>query len=36
MLDEIKNIVKTSRLRPAEYFRDYDPLRKGIIPTNKF
>lgn len=36
ILDEIKNIIKINRLRVDEYFKDYDPLRKGIIPTNKF
>lgn len=36
ILDEIKNIVKINRLRVDEYFKDYDPLRKGVIPTNKF
>lgn len=36
ILDEIKNAIKTNRLRVDEYFKDYDPLRKGIIPTNKF
>jgi len=36
LLDKIKNHVKTHQLRVGEYFKDYDPLRKGIIATNKF
>ncbi|KAL4466875.1 hypothetical protein ABPG74_010472 [Tetrahymena malaccensis] len=36
LLEEIKNIIKINRLRVGEYFADYDPLRKGVIPTNKF
>jgi len=24
------------RLRLEEYFKDFDPLRKGAMPTNKF
>jgi hypothetical protein len=36
LLEEIKNIIKINRLRVGDYFADYDPLRKGIIPTNKF
>jgi len=36
LLEEIKNIIKINRLRVGEYFADYDPLRKGIIPANKF
>jgi len=35
-MDEIKNIVKINRLRIGEYFKDYDILRKGIVPKNKF
>lgn len=36
LLEEIKNIIKINRLRVGEYFADYDSLRKGVIPTNKF
>jgi len=25
-----------NRLRVGEYFHDFDPLRKGTIPANKF
>lgn len=36
LLESLKNIVKNNRLRLNEYFKDFDPLRKGIIPANKF
>jgi Ca2+-binding EF-hand superfamily protein len=36
LLDDIKNFIKINRLRVGEYFKDFDPLRKGIIPENKF
>lgn len=36
LLEEVKNIIKINRLRVGDYFSDYDPLRKGIIPANKF
>ena len=36
LLEEIKNNIKINRLRVGEYFQDYDPLRKGTMPTNKF
>lgn len=36
LLEEIKNVIKINRLRVGDYFADYDPLRKGIIPANKF
>ena len=28
--------VQINRLRLGEYFKDFDPLRKGTIPKNKF
>lgn len=36
IIDEIKNTAKVNRLRLEEYFRDYDPLRKGRVTVNKF
>jgi len=36
LLERIKNHVKLGQLRVDEYFRDFDPLRKGIITSNKF
>ena len=36
LLDEIKNHVKINRLRLGEYFKDFDTLRRGTIPRNKF
>lgn len=32
----MKNEVKVNRLRVEEYFRDYDPLKKGTVTLNKF
>jgi len=36
LLEEIRNHVKINRLRLGEYFKDFDTLRKGTIPQNKF
>lgn len=36
LLEQIKVAVKIKRLRLADYFKDFDPLRKGIMATNKF
>ena len=36
LLEKIKNHVKLGQLRVDEYFKDFDPLRKGIITSNKF
>lgn len=36
LLEKIKSHVKLGQLRPDEYFKDFDPLRKGIITSNKF
>ena len=36
LLEEIKNHIKINRLRLGEYFKDFDTLRKGTIPKNKF
>lgn len=36
IIDEIKNTVKVNRLRVEEYFKDYDPLKKGRVTVNKF
>ena len=36
LLEKIKNHVKLGQLRVEEYFKDFDPLRKGIITSNKF
>ncbi|CAD8206649.1 unnamed protein product [Paramecium pentaurelia] len=36
LLEQIKVAVKVKRLRLGDYFKDFDPLRKGMMPTNKF
>jgi hypothetical protein len=36
LIDHIKEIIKVNRLRVGEYFKDFDPLRKGTISSNKF
>jgi hypothetical protein len=36
LLEKIKCAVKVKRIRLDEYFKDFDPLRKGILPANKF
>lgn len=36
LLEKIRNEVKVRQLRVADYFRDYDGLRKGLINSNKF
>ncbi|CAD8108204.1 unnamed protein product [Paramecium sonneborni] len=36
LLEQIKVAVKIKRLRLGDYFKDFDPLRKGLMPTNKF
>jgi len=36
LLEKIKNQVKLGQLRVEDYFKDFDPLRKGIITSNKF
>jgi len=36
ILNKIKSISKVNQLRLEEQFRDFDPLRKGSIPKNKF
>jgi hypothetical protein len=36
LLEKIKCAVKVKRLRLNEYFKDFDPLRKGTLPSNKF
>jgi Ca2+-binding EF-hand superfamily protein len=35
-LEKIKCAVKVKRIRLEEYFKDFDPLRKGLMPANKF
>lgn len=36
ILNKIKTAVKINRLRMNDYLKDYDPLKKGILPANKF
>lgn len=36
LLNWLKTQIKTNSIRIDEYFIDYDPLRKGIVPKNKF
>jgi len=36
LLEKIKNHVKLGQLRVDEYCKDFDPLRKGIMTSNKF
>eukprot|EP01016_Furgasonia_blochmanni_P015088 TRINITY_DN1811_c0_g2_i3.p1 TRINITY_DN1811_c0_g2~~TRINITY_DN1811_c0_g2_i3.p1 ORF type:complete len:956 (-),score=361.13 TRINITY_DN1811_c0_g2_i3:227-3094(-) len=36
LVDKIRADALLNRLRFSEYFKDFDPLRKGIIPANKF
>ena len=36
LLEKIKSQVKLGQLRVEDYFKDFDPLRKGIITSNKF
>lgn len=36
LLNWLKTQIKVNSIRIDEYFIDYDPLRKGIVPKNKF
>ena len=36
LLEKIKCAIKVKRLRLTDYFKDFDQLRKGILPANKF
>jgi hypothetical protein len=36
ILWELRKTTKINRLRYREYFKDFDPLNKGIIKKNKF
>lgn len=36
ILNKIKTAAKINRLRMNDYLKDYDPLKKGILPANKF
>jgi len=36
LMGKIKNFIKVNQLRPEDYFKDFDVLRKGIITSNKF
>mmetsp|Transcript_17143 Transcript_17143/g.15028 ORF Transcript_17143/g.15028 Transcript_17143/m.15028 type:complete len:221 (-) Transcript_17143:370-1032(-) len=36
LFEKIKNQIKNQQLRPDEYFRDFDGLRKGTLTYNKF
>lgn len=32
----VKSIISKNRIRIREFLQDYDPLRSGVIPPNKF
>jgi len=36
LLNWLKTQVKVNNIRINEYFIDYDSLRKGVLPKNKF
>ena len=36
ILQELRRTSKINRLRYREYFKDFDPLNKGIVKKNKF
>lgn len=36
ILEELRRTSKINRLRYREYFKDFDPLNKGIVKKNKF
>ena len=36
LMNKLKKTIKINQLRIGEYFKDYDPLKKGILPINKF
>jgi hypothetical protein len=36
VMTKVKNVLKQHQIRIEEYFLDYDPLRKGDVPINKF
>ena len=36
LMAKIKAIIATKRVHARQFFQDYDPLRKGIIPKSKF
>lgn len=36
ILEVLRQTTKINRLRYREYFKDFDPLNKGTIKSNKF
>ena len=36
LMQKVKNLVKKDRIRLLEFFQDFDTLRKGYLPAQKF